>query len=58
MAVILYIGAVNPNSYPATVYEPQNHKDGANYYDLTEFIRGPGFERQYNYRCMLEENLK
>ena len=45
----------NPNSYPTTVYEPQNHKDEANFYDLIEFIRVLGLKDNANYRCMLEE---
>ena len=53
----IYRGS-NPNSYPATVYEPQNHKDGANYYDLIEFIRVLGLKDNTNYRCMLEEKFE
>lgn len=53
----IYRGS-NPNSYPPTVYEPQNHKDEANYYDLIEFIRLLGLKDNTNYRCMLEEKFE
>ncbi|MBK7223853.1 MAG: CotH kinase family protein [Saprospiraceae bacterium] len=45
----------NPSQYPSTVYEPQNHEDEPNTYDLIEFIRRLNAKDDPNFRCKLEE---
>ena len=45
----------NPSQYPSTVYEPQNHEDDPNTYDLIEFIRRLNAKDDPNFRCKLEE---